>query len=924
MPTPIPKVRGLLFGARQKAQQEGSTSEPQNNGTTCSSRFARVIQLETLVYSVGFDCGTVGGLQQIYCLSGQNVTASCPRVQRIPQCLYWNATLQVWSDNGCKAVEKHDTRIRENGDTYMVPYLTCDCDHLTDFSGRFDAVATQQEKVFSKIESFFSSTDDVSEFPTIFIVMGSIVGAFAILFCVTLSFDSRASMYFIRTLASNPDVQLLARFEEEVGRDFYISRLHRDFDAAAAGAKSRRSLLTVKNIPSMRITAGTKGTNPSAFVRKRCDLCRRYVFPGWVLPLKLWSMRLLFQHTYASTLLLFSPTQPRVLRLLIIASSIFTGMFAAAFLYSYTQNVPEDEMAELEFEELLVLSLLNALLSIPIHRGLVILLRFTMHREFTFNYSYISLEMERRRAAESVLAKLSVRELSLYVAKVVDMYPNLVNDAVVAVSNVTGEHRSSLLAIVKQSAQVLANSTAANTDEQAVRSRLILRYVIEAVGAENLGLLDPETAARSSLISAAATLASMKIGGPSERSANRMKRTNLGNAEKRSSDVNAQEEGMDGVFATIGDSAAEGGDMDLTGIFVTMVQIVLSCLGCSSRGKRLTARATEEPLVALYRLIVNRLEEVEREGLKYVSADSMPGTARKVVPLGLSSAQARRAQTSRCRRKVMKLRRALPIRTWLGILGITVTLIWIGYCILYVTAFAVVVSEDVATAFLKSSAVTEAIGAFVAQPAILLFVLIMTSLIKMLIAYRHAKAKNGRKPMKTTDVLANLLLQDTAEHPLLRQLEYLVLTRAPASASMLTAKMSRSPAADAAVAPNGTVSTWIAQVLLSKHSDENVLKAKQRGNISTLLTSEYPLAARPLWEKLAESDEASSRAVLISAAYLAHRILSVQGVTHRVLEDLTKKDEEAEPQVVLAQPLPNFETKPHVFDKIGGGQFVLT
>jgi hypothetical protein len=216
----------------------------------------------------------------------------------------------------------------------------------------------------------------------------------------------------------------------------------------------------------------------------------------------------------------------------------------------------------------------------------------------------------------------------------------------------------------------------------------------------------------------------------------------------------------------------------------------------------------------------------------------------------------------------------LPVRTFRGLLGVAVCILWIAFCLMYINAFGVVVADDVAVSFLKSYGFGQALNALVHQPLLMLFQLLILTAVQAFVAIRKLrKAGLTDEGGASSDASANLLVRDLSYQPLFSQIEYLVMTRGTAGSSVMSSRFSRSPLTDAACASTGTVATWIAQVILSRSDSRTIEAAKTGGNVSKLLSTEYPIASRPLWEKLMEKDADSSRAVLISAAYFAQRTL---------------------------------------------------
>ena len=121
------------------------------------------VQAISYIAQLSIPCGGPLGNQTMQCGGDAGlITYTCPTVLLQPSCSYWDEKLNAWSGAGCKLV------------SVTAAGILCACDHLTDFSGRFKAVGTQQKGVFAGA-SKLGSLSVFSQYPTIFIIVGSIL-----------------------------------------------------------------------------------------------------------------------------------------------------------------------------------------------------------------------------------------------------------------------------------------------------------------------------------------------------------------------------------------------------------------------------------------------------------------------------------------------------------------------------------------------------------------------------------------------------------------------------------------------------------------------------------------------------------------------------------------------------------------------------
>lgn len=163
------------------------------------------------LYVLGRDCGEYLGEQRFLCRVGDLNTYeySCPTIQTpSPVCVYWDATNNYWSQDGCTLIDFDNES------------FTCECDHMTNFAARFEAFAQQQTVIFSGL-GLVVSGDTIY----VFIAVSAILGALILGCVLTCTLDSQGFKRYRNFLMKDEEVQFLRLLYSTSGRPFILDRL---------------------------------------------------------------------------------------------------------------------------------------------------------------------------------------------------------------------------------------------------------------------------------------------------------------------------------------------------------------------------------------------------------------------------------------------------------------------------------------------------------------------------------------------------------------------------------------------------------------------------------------------------------------------------------------------------------------------------
>ena len=238
---------------------------PAQSGLTFSNLYAYAVawwdgaqpyvSVTAHVFELQADCGALMGARMLSCgpsFYGVAVNFSCPSIAVQPMCAYWSASRGTWATDGCVPINQ------------TCDALVCACTHLTDFAGRFAALANEQNDVFAHSANLFDSPlSMLQQSPHVFAVVGMILFATFLLLFVTAHLDAEAHLRFYETLRDDEEVQFLARIEELKGHVFILDRL----------LDRRKEKLSVK-IKSARLHAEARAAADRlglVYVHRRAD-----------------------------------------------------------------------------------------------------------------------------------------------------------------------------------------------------------------------------------------------------------------------------------------------------------------------------------------------------------------------------------------------------------------------------------------------------------------------------------------------------------------------------------------------------------------------------------------------------------------------------------------------------------------------------
>lgn len=151
------------------------------------------------VFSLEYDCGGPIGVQTFTCgpgYYGREISYTCPDVIRRPTCLYWDATANAWSGQGCVVQSVSDTSI------------TCACDHLTAFAARYAALAQQQEDMFA-LTSELANECVVGYNAYIFEIVGAMAAIVIFGTCAARGVDIRGDKKFYKSLMADEEITFM-------------------------------------------------------------------------------------------------------------------------------------------------------------------------------------------------------------------------------------------------------------------------------------------------------------------------------------------------------------------------------------------------------------------------------------------------------------------------------------------------------------------------------------------------------------------------------------------------------------------------------------------------------------------------------------------------------------------------------------------
>ena len=294
-----------------------------------------------------------------------------------PQCIFWDTANQKWSPNGCQMIR------------YTNNSIECACNHLTDFSARFEGIREQNKNIFNNAPVAFSQ-DSLKRFTAFYIFTGAFFGVFILIFIYLTHINSKKALEYARVVAKYNDISLIKLLS--LNRDgFYIDRY---FPTVK---------LHPKKLKETHITNPYKGYS---------SIGRLFY---------LWRRRLFYQHNYFSVFWKFDPRTSKQLRSLSIFIAIVNTLFVTCLLYGFLHHNNAEPITIIDS---VVLTLLTSAINILIILFFNTLIARAGIDEYKWRYPYLSQELALRHRIENILASAKMDdildELALRLPHVID------------------------------------------------------------------------------------------------------------------------------------------------------------------------------------------------------------------------------------------------------------------------------------------------------------------------------------------------------------------------------------------------------------------------------------------------------------------------------------------------------------------------
>jgi hypothetical protein len=304
---------------------------------------------------------SISNLSQPFSLTWPSPPSTSQPENTTISCSYYNRTTLTWETDGCYTIFDNITA------TY-----TCDCYHLTEFALRFRAIARQNEQIFTSFDNVYS-LEGLSKYKSIFILFSVIIATFILILCVLSRYDK----YSYRKYS-----EYLNNISAEIGTYPFIDRMQ------------------IHLQPRARARANTT-------VEKKVEIPSTALKPSAGNLLRIWLNRTFYHHPYLSIFTRFDPRLPRVYRALFIFVLVCQSIFVTAFFYGYVTAVPD----KMELSETITLSIITALINIPIMRFFYALMNRAGIYEFAWRYPHLFAELKRRHTFEHYTANIPTQQI---------------------------------------------------------------------------------------------------------------------------------------------------------------------------------------------------------------------------------------------------------------------------------------------------------------------------------------------------------------------------------------------------------------------------------------------------------------------------------------------------------------------------------
>ncbi len=341
-------------------------------GVSAPLHFAASTSSTGAVYSIGLSQGgaevTVRNLSKPFVMAFPPASTQPNATQKV-ECVYYDPAARQWSADGCHTTYNNVTNT-----------TTCACDHLTEFGTRFASLLAVQEGVGKGFVDLFTNGISDKMVPILAFLCGMLATTLLLICCLN-TLDKTAIAKYSKMLELIPQLQQIRGSLGLTGQETWDRFLTKGFLSLPRGVQARK-VLRDREVPK-----------------------------GFWAPVRIWWLRLLYQHFYTSLLVRYDPKVPRVLRALFVTVSFFTSVAIVIFFYGYRYGVPGEALPAITTAETVVLSLMSSALSVPIMTVLRALMTRAGEWEFRVRYPMLAAEMDRRRLFERLVGKLSVEEI---------------------------------------------------------------------------------------------------------------------------------------------------------------------------------------------------------------------------------------------------------------------------------------------------------------------------------------------------------------------------------------------------------------------------------------------------------------------------------------------------------------------------------
>lgn len=208
---PFPILCGRTLGGYGEAAVDPNTGE-------------QLVTVSKPVFIYSVECGAGVGPQNVTCGPGYydtEITYECPTLANVPTCRFWDEQRRRWSGEGCSVVA-----VDQQAGT-----MTCECSHLTDFSGRFAALGKQQESMFA-LAAMVGDPCIFSYYPWLFIIVGTLAGVIVGMVLIGQVADVLASVKYYTNLLKDEEIIFMRGIALIEDEPFILDRY---LEGAAAG-----------------------------------------------------------------------------------------------------------------------------------------------------------------------------------------------------------------------------------------------------------------------------------------------------------------------------------------------------------------------------------------------------------------------------------------------------------------------------------------------------------------------------------------------------------------------------------------------------------------------------------------------------------------------------------------------------------------